>query len=181
MEIVIDLKKEDWRCYQSYMEKALRKRQQGWRDSLGVNLLLSMIAGMAFMYLFQAFSHFHWPTAIAVAALFVLLFALFYLDMLRIRNACEPLESGTFCGTHRFTFSEHGVTTEGNGYSSHHSWEAVKKIDRASGMILIFLDRVYAFVFPESKLDDPEKLYQRISELHSNATASSNRPPSAAD
>lgn len=180
MEILIDLQKEDWKRYQAYIEKELPKRQKIWMDSFWVNLIIWMVMAIVFMVIFQTFRYFHWPTAISVTTFFVLISAFFFFNVFRIRKAFEPLESGTFCGIHKFTFSDHGVASEGKGYKSHHSWEVVKRVERAPGMILIYLDKVYAYVFPESKLDSPEEFYQYISELHSNVTSQSSRPPSSA-
>jgi hypothetical protein len=182
MEIQITLQKEDWKLYQSYIEKALPKQQKTWMDSFWINLFVWMGLAMVFMAIFQSFSHFHWPTAASVAIFFVLIFVLFLFNMFKIRKAFEPLESGIFCGRHKFTFTSDGIITEGKGYEGHHSWEIVKKIERAPGMILIYLDKVYAYVFPESKLDDPDEFYNYISEQYSNVTnQSSRRPSSTAD
>lgn len=180
MEIQIDLQKEDWKLYQAYLEKELPKHHKTWMDSFWVNLFGWMVIAIVFMTVFQQNSNFHWPTAISVAVFFVLISAIFFFNMLKIRKAFEPLESGVFCGSHKFTFSSEGIASEGNGYNGCHSWEIVKKIERSSGMILIYLDKVYAYVFPETKLDNPDEFYQFISEQYSNVTSQSSRPPSSA-
>lgn len=180
MEIQISLQKEDWKRYQSYIEKAHLKQQNTWMNSFWVNMLVWMVIAIIFMTIFQNFSNFHWPTAISVAVFFVLIFAFFLFNMLKIRKAFEPLENGVFCGKHKFTFTGKGIASEGKGYEGNHSWEIVKKIERAPGMILIYLDTANAYVFPESKLDNPDELYNFISEQYSNVTSQSNRPPSSA-
>jgi len=168
MEIQINLQKEDWKLYQSYIEKELPKQQKTWVDSFWVNVFVWMVMGIIFMTIFQNLSHFHWPTATLVAIFFVLISALFFFNMFKIRKAFEPLENGTFCGSHKFTFTPEGIASEGKGYEGHHSWEIVKKIERAPGMILIYLDKAYAYVFLESKLDNPDEFYNYISEQYSN-------------
>jgi hypothetical protein len=35
-------------------------------------------------------------------------------------------------------------------------------------MIMIYLDTAYAYVFPESKLDNPDEFYNFITEQYSN-------------
>ncbi|MBT2786736.1 MULTISPECIES: hypothetical protein [unclassified Halomonas] len=179
MEILIDLQKKDWKNYQAYIEKELPKQQKTWMDRFGINLVLWMIIVIFFMVISQGFIDFHWPTAILIATLFVLISVLFFFNVFRIRKAFEPLESGTFCGTHKFTFSDKGVASEGSGYKSHHSWKVVKRVEWAPGMILIYLDKAYAYVFPESKLDNPEVFYSYISQLYSNVTSQSSLPPSS--
>lgn len=180
MEIQINLQKEDWKIYQSYIEKELPKQQKTWMDSFWVNIFVWMVIAIIFMTIFQSFSHFHWPTAISVAIFFILIFALFLVNMFKIRKAFEPLENGVFCGSHKFTFTSKGIASKGKGYEAYHSWEIVKNIERVSGMILIYLDTAYAYVFPESKLDYPDEFYNYISEQYSNVTNQSSRPSSSA-
>ena len=181
MEIQINLQIEDWKLYQSYIAKELPKQHKNWMSSFWVNLFVWMVVAIIFMALFQRFSHFHWPTAISISIFFVLISVLFFFNMLKIRKAYEPLENGTFCGSHTFAFTGEGITSEGKGYEAHYSWEVVKKIERAPGMILIYIDKAYAFVFPESKLDNPDEFYNFISEQYSNATNQSSRPYSSTD
>lgn len=168
MEIKINLQKEDWRRYQSYIGKALPNNRKTWMDSFWVNMFVWMVVGIVFMTIFRKFSHFHWPTAVSVAIFFVIISALYFFNCVKIRKAFEPLESGTFCGDHKFTFSSKGIASEGEGYEGCHSWRIVKNIERASGMILIYLDTAQAYVFPESKLDNPDEFYNYISGQYSS-------------
>jgi len=48
----------------------------------------------------------------------------------------------------------------------------MQKIERAQGMIIIYLDTVFGYVFPESKLDDPDGFYKYISEHFKNESNS---------
>ena len=180
MEIQINLQKEDWKNYQSYIEKTLPKQKKTWMDSFWVNMFVWMLLVIMFMDIFQSFSYFHWPTAISVSVFFILIFALFIFNMFKIRKAFEPLESGVFCGKHKFKFTDNGIASEGDGYEGNHSWKIVKRIERAQGMIMIYLDTAYAYVFPESKLDNPDEFYSFISEQYSNVTSQSSRPPTSA-
>lgn len=170
MEIQITLEKEDWKKYQSYIEREFPKRFKTWMDSFWLNLLIWMVIAFVFMSIYTKVTTFHWPTAISVGVFFVLIAALFIFNMLRIRKAFEPSEKGTFCGKHDFRFTDHGIESEGDGYRGCHSWEIIKKVERAQDMILIYIDTVYAFVFPEAKLTDPEMLFSYISERYSNVT-----------
>jgi hypothetical protein len=182
MEIQIELEKEDWKKFQSYIAKEIPKQYKTWMDSFWVNVIIWMVVAFVFMSIFKKFSDFHGPTAISVAVFFVLIFALFIFSAIRIRKAFEPLASGIFCGRHHFTFSSEGISSKGKGYEAFHSWEIVKKVERAPGMILIYLDKAYAFMFPEAKLAEPDGFYQYISEQFSKVKdQSSQAPASAAD
>jgi len=171
MEIQITLQKEDWSLYQGYIEKELPKHLKTWMDSFWINMLIWMVISFVFLFIFNQYSSFHWPTAVSVGAFFIIMFALFIFNMFKIRKAFEPSDAGIFCGNHVFSFDEHGINSEGDGYKGRHSWTMVKKIERAQGMILIYLDTAYAYMFPESKLKDPDGFYKFISDQYSNVTS----------
>ncbi|TKB05668.1 YcxB family protein [Desulforhopalus sp. IMCC35007] len=177
MEIQVTLQKEDWKLYQSYIEKELPKHLKTWMDSFWVNMLIWMVIAFGFLLIFNQYSSFHWPTAISVGAFFISISALFLFNMFKIRKAFEPSDEGTFCGNHTFIFDEHGINSEGEGYKGIHSWAIVKKIERVQGMILIYLDTAYAYVFPESKISDPDGFYNYISEQHSKVTSQASGTP----
>lgn len=168
MEIQITLQKEDWKLYRGYIEKELPKHLKTWMDGFWVNMLSWILVSFVFMSIFNKYSEFHWPTAISLGVFFIIISALFFFGMFKIRRAFEPSEDGMFCGDHLFTFDDYGVKSQGKGYESFHSWEVVKKIERAQGMVMIYLDTAYAYVFPESKLNDPDGFYNFISDRYSN-------------
>jgi len=167
MEVQITLQREDWSTYQSYITKALPRKYRTWMDSFWANTAILTIFAIVFMLIFRRHNNFHWPTAISTGIFFSLLVALFFFNLYKIRKAFVPQENGIFCGTHKFTFSDEGIASEGKGYVGHHSWEIVHRIEREQGMILIYLDTAYAYVFPESKLADPDGFYRYVSERYS--------------
>ncbi|MEP6161956.1 MAG: YcxB family protein [Halieaceae bacterium] len=177
MEIQITLDKEDWKSFQGYAEKTLPKNLKSWMSSPWVNMLIWMLITIFFLSVFNQYSSFHWPTVTAMGAFFILLSALFFFNMFKLKKAFEPSDSGTFCGSHIFRFSEQGISSEGDGYRANHAWSIVKKIEREQGMILIFLDTAFAYVFPEPKLEDPDSFYAFVSEQYSNATSQANGTP----
>ncbi|CAA0106655.1 Uncharacterised protein [Halioglobus japonicus] len=181
MEIQITLQQEDWKLYQSYIEKELPKHLKTWMDSFWVNMLIWMVIAFVFMSIFNQHSEFHWSTAISVGVFFIIISALFFFNMFKIRRAFEPSEDGTFCGDHLFIFDDYGIKSQGNGYKGTHSWGIVKKIERAQGMVMIYLDTASAFVFPESKLKDPDGFYNYISERYSNVTNQASGTPQGGD
>lgn len=71
-----------------------------------------------------------------------------------------------FLGTHRIIFTEDGIKVEGDGYQSFHQWSIVKKIERSEGMILVFVDKILAYVLPEQKLADPEAFYKELQRFY---------------
>ncbi len=166
MDILIKLNLEDWYKFQSYIEKEIPKTVKSWTNSSWFKVVLWAVIAFFFMSLFQNTGKIHWPTAGMVSAFFILLFTLLFFIMSRIKKAYAPSENGVFIGEHLFSFSEEGIKSKGQGYEGSHDWSLVQRIERANGMILIFMDTAYAYVFPESKLEEPEEFYKYINEQH---------------
>ncbi len=166
MEIEITLSKEDWKIFQSYLTKELRRSKSINASSFIVLLLVWGFIGAAFMTVFQNISQFHWPTAIGVAAIFAVIFGLFVFELNKLRQLYAPSDSGPFVGTHKFKINEEGIHSEGNGYEGFHSWSIVKRITRSHGAILVFIDTAYGYVFPELQLKNPEEFMEYIVECN---------------
>lgn len=166
MEISIQLEAEDWRQFQKFLEKEIPKKVKHWSGGFWFNVALWTLIALTFSFMFRSGEDFHWPTAGFVAVTFVVMFALFVYNLVQQGKAYAPAEDGVFVGEHHFVFDEKGIATKGEGYDARHSWSTVKRIERVNGMILIFLDTAYAFVLQESKLDNPEALYNYICEQY---------------
>jgi len=150
--------------YQSYVEKQATQIASHWSNSFWFNVACWFVIGLVYVNVFKRFYHFNAPTAIFMASLFILIAAQFLAAMLRVKKAYRPSEQGVFCGEHTFTLDDNGIGVTGNGYQSFHEWRLVKKLVRAEGVILIFFDSVYAYVFPEEKLDEPDNVYALLTE-----------------
>jgi len=166
MDILIKLEIEDWNQYQSYIEKELSKSVKSWTDSFRFNLVLWGVTGFILMSIFRNLSEIHWPTVGVVSVFYILIFILFIIKLAKLKKAFAPSETGVFFGEHQFVFDEEGIKSKGHGYEGKHSWSVVQRIERTNGMILIFLDTAYAYIFPVSKLDNPDKLYNYINEQY---------------
>lgn len=166
MEISIKLKKEDWSLFQKHLEKELPKTIKSKTNSFWFNLILWAVIAFIFLSIFHNISQIHWPTAGFVSVFFILFLGLFFFNLAKMRKAYEPSDNGVFTGEHSFSFNEAGITSKGQGYEGRHSWSIVKKIDRANGMILVYLDTAYAYIYPENQLDNPDQFYKYINELY---------------
>ena len=166
MEITIKLEREDWNLFQSQLEKELPKTVKSWTNSFWFNIVLWAVIAFTIMSVFESKGRFHWPTAGVVSAFFILLIALFFINLSKVKKAYAPSEDGVFIGEHTFIFDSDGIKSTGRGYTGDHSWSLVKRIERVNGMILVYLDTAFAYVFPESKLDNPDEFYAYINEQH---------------
>lgn len=166
MEVVIKYEKEDWRKFQQFLGKEIPKRIKTPLDNFFVNLVVWMVIGIVSMFIFRNIGEFHGPTAAYVMAFAVVIFILFIMRLNKYKNAFAPSEGGCFIGTHTFTINESGIETKGHGYSGSYSWSTVIDVVRSNGLIMLFLDTANAFIFPESKIEDPEALYKYIKECN---------------
>jgi hypothetical protein len=168
MEVVLELEKADWWRFMSHVEKRCAK-------NIGNTAFSSMaywfVIAILFMWMFRDLDSFHWETAITVSVFFLLLLASFILRISKMRKASEPSAKGVFVGKHKFIIGDDGIRSEGVGYTGSHSWTAVKEIERTKDMVLIYLDTTFAFVFPDSKLEDADEFYRFVNERYKAATA----------
>lgn len=164
MEIEINLGKKDWSNFQSYLEKEIPKSKSRKSDSMWVQLIMWVFLGVAFTAVFQNISRFHWPTAVSVAAIFAIIFGMFVYNLNKLKQLFAPSDSGPFVGAHKFIINEEGIYSEGNGYKGFHSWLVVKRITRKNGMVMVFIDTAYGYVFPESQLHNPDHFLQYLIE-----------------
>ncbi|MGD2140892.1 MAG: YcxB family protein [Burkholderiales bacterium] len=172
MQIEIDLDQSDWTKYQTFVEKTLAAESGNVSSKRWMNILLWILT-IVFLLALNFIERFDWPTAVYVSLVFISLFGALLFQLKDARKAFEPAVGGVFCGRHKLSFTEEGIVSSGRGYHGLHSWKLVKKIVRAEGMILIFLDTIFAYVLPESKLPNPDELYEYVTRQHRVALARS--------
>ena len=168
MEVEIDLEQSDWSKYQAYVEKALPAESKNASGKRWMNILLWVLT-ILFLLALNFIEHFDWPTATFVSLVFISLFGAVIVQLRVASKAFAPAADGVFCGHHKFNFTEDGIASSGRGYHGLHSWKLVKKIVRSEGMILIFLDTIFAYVLPESKLPNPDELFDYVTRQHQAA------------
>ena len=170
MEITITLDKEDWRKFAGYLWCAIPRESRSCSKGFWFGLYYWMIASFATMLMYKLVNGFHWPTAGVASVLFVFVLLFFFLNYKRNKKLFEPSAEGAFVGKHKFIFDGKGIQLEGKGYESKYAWSAIRKVERAQSMILIYIDTAMVFVFPEAKLDRPDEFYNFITEQYSKST-----------
>ena len=165
MEIEINLEKNDWDLFLTYCNKALPMKAGNWLNGSLFKTGLCSIYAFVGIIILKSYCCFHKPTAIATLVYSVAAFlTISLINMKKLRKAFAPNMKGVFIGTHKFIFSDEGIESQGEGYRSSYSWAIVKNIERSNGLIMIFLDTSYAFIFPENKLRKPDEFYRFIVE-----------------
>ncbi len=168
MEIDIQLTKEDWIKFNKFVQKRSLKNLKGFAGSFFGNMVIWLLLIAIFVILFLTVKTWHWPTAIFVATVFIVMIGLSLWNIYRMQSSLMPSENGSFIGKHHFVFDDNGIHSQGKGYKGYHSWEVVKSIERQSGIIIFFLDTAFGYVFPEDRLDYPAEFLERINQLRSS-------------
>ena len=162
MELDLELTQADWLNFNKYVQ---RKIQKGLLGGFWPNVVIWFLITILFVFLFQRIDRLHWPSVGFVSIIFVLLIGYFFLNIAKAQKALMPSLQGTFVGDHHFEFNEKGIYSNGRGYNGFHEWSTVKAIEQGNQMVLIFLDTAYAFVFPETQLEDVEKFVIELNQL----------------
>jgi len=153
MKINITYDVEDWKIYQKHIEKTFqRNKPKDWYDSYWFNLISWFALAFTFLYVFQLKQNFEWHTAAIVSIFFIYLGVQVLLAMNKMKRFYEPLPDGSFCGKHTFTFDEDGIQIESSNYQGRQDWLAVKKVEESDSGIFIYIDSVFAYVFPQLKI-----------------------------
>ena len=168
MNISITLDSDDWFEFHQYISKRLITAFKKATDGFWFNLVLWAVLTILFLFIFNYFTEFHFPTAGLTLIIFVLVFFVLHLKSQKYVRAYEPKPGGVFVGLHNFEFDENGIQSSSNRYKAKHSWDIVQKIIRDNGMIMIFIDTAMAFIFPEKKLQDPDEFYRQVTAYYEN-------------
>lgn len=166
MEFKLELGKEDWRNFNTYLCKKLSMKNKTLFDNFFVSVFVWMIIGFVIIFTIKKFGGVHWPTAAITSLVFMFLYLVIFYKNKKIQAGFEPMDNGSFCREHTYKFSEEGISTEDGTIS----WDLILQIERAQGMIMLYMDTAFALIFPEHKLEHPDKFYDYISALRSNVT-----------
>lgn len=171
MEVTLHIDRADWERFQSFLVASLHKGRPFRIDSSSVAILIAVLATAFLVYVVDA----HLQTLVAVTGLFLFGIVVYFWEQAKLRERLQPLDDGWMLGQRRFRFSDDGMIVVSPNSEAFISWNAVRKIERAPGAIYIFVDSVAAFILPDDKVANAEKLYQHITDRYS--AASKREPP----
>ena len=167
MKITVRLERADWERFQKHVQKEIRRsaeRPFAWHIG---NILLWAVLAVVGLTVLDRMGGFHWPTAVFVGSVFLVIAVQVVYDVQRIARRFAPSDEGPFVGEHRFEISEQGIESEAATYHATHAWSVVKRIERVDGVTMVFLDTAFAFLFPEDRLDDPDAFFSYLNACHS--------------
>lgn len=164
MEQVFNYTVDDWKKFQSFLEKDLCKSESTkWYKEAAYNIILWCVIAIFFFILFRNFNEFSWLTAGIVAFFFVSIFVYVILTAAKFKKRCAPSPEGIFIGEHSYAFDDDGIHTKGRGYSATHNWSIVQRAVKTDEAIYLFLDSAYAYIVPLSQISEPEKFCAYLS------------------
>lgn len=158
MKIAIKLEKEHWRAFNSYLCKKLAENNKTVFDNFLVNIIIWMVLGFSILFTLKMFGGIHWPTALLTSLVFVFIGLVLFYKNRAFQKAFEPMDNGSFCAEHSYQFLETGILTEDGAIP----WSKIILVERAQGMILLYLDTAFALIFPEDKLEHPDEFYDLV-------------------
>ena len=115
IEQIVRYEKEDWKKFQSFLEKDLRKSTKMWYERIWFNFILWFVIALVFFTFFQSRSEFNWATVGIVRFFFIFIFAQVILTGLKFKKLCVPSKDGSFIGEYRFKIDDEAIHSEGKG------------------------------------------------------------------
>ncbi len=162
MKFDLKLTAAQWSGFQKYMQRKKQKELKGIINGFWVDLIIWIALAFFFYIGFTYVGSVHYPTAIIISCIFLIVIGLWIWNVIRLNRALAPSEHGPFLGKHRCIIDEAGIHLERKGYKRYVDWHAVKLVERGNGMIMLFIDTAQAFIFPENQIDDIDEFMQKI-------------------
>lgn len=165
MNIKIKYEKSDWKAFRKCLKGMISTPRRSLLDRIVPAIAFWMVMGIIATFYYEKVTMFHIPTAILSI---VLMMAVFVSQSYRVKRRLkfyEPSENGDFLGEHEFQFEETSFKTISRSSECQYKWDVVLKIERAEGMIMLFVDSARAFILPENQLDNPDDIYQKLIEF----------------
>ncbi|MCP3873900.1 MAG: YcxB family protein [Desulfobacteraceae bacterium] len=139
-----------------------QKELKGFINGSWLDLIVWLALILFFYIGFTYVGSVHYPTAILISCIFLIVIGLWFWNLIRLKRALAPSEQGPFLGKHHYLFDEAGIQLKGKGYKRCNDWYSVKSIERGNGMIMLFIDTAQAFIFPENQIDDIDEFMKNI-------------------
>jgi hypothetical protein len=165
MDVKIKLGVDDWKAFQVFLGTEIpRKHYSGWVSGT-INFIVWFVIAIIVMATIDSVSTFHWPTAVTVISLFVILIFNHLINRPKLLlKSFEPELNGSFCGEHSFVLDKTHLMASGVGYESKYSWSLFQRVVKTNDLILLFIDNAKAFVFPINELNNPEEFFDYASQ-----------------
>lgn len=64
------------------------------------------------------------------------------------------------------TFDESGVQVEQNGQMMEFAWDQLGRVDKMPSMVIVYMDRVHAYLLPKKTMGDREEAFYEMVRTH---------------
>ena len=165
MKFKINLTVNDWLAYQQLLSsEAPRKYLKTWFLFI-VNAVVWFLLAVIVMSTLREISTVHWPTAITISVVFLLLIFNHYINVPKLsKHAYAPKEDGAFCGSHIFELSEEEMKISSEASYSVYKWGVFKRIKQENGILALFIDTSSAVLIPLRDLENKDEIIHFLSE-----------------
>lgn len=165
MKFKINLTVNDWLAYQQLLSsEAPRKYLKTWFLFI-VNALVWCLLAIIVMSTLKAISTFHWPTAITVIILFLLLISNHFINVPKLfKHAYAPKEDGAFCGSHLYELTEDEMKISSEASYTVYKWHVFQRFKQDNELLALFIDTSSAVLIPIRDLENKDEIIHFLSE-----------------
>ncbi len=82
------------------------------------------------------------------------------------RRACRQAKAPHMNQPMDLTFSEEGLLVEQNGQSASFEWGQMARVDKLPSMVIIYMDRVHAYLLPNETLGQQQEAFLEMVRTH---------------
>lgn len=169
MELQITTTPDDWMRFQKFTINHIQKKTKGLINTrIAIFILFFVAIVLSFLVNFFRIDI---PVNrnILIIATFILIFAILYYNKMRSLKAIQPSNDGPMTGQHTILFDSTGIHESAKLYEIHYKWAAVKEIVHATGLILIYIDTVFAILIPDDQVGDVDTFIKTIEGYRNNS------------
>ena len=165
MEINVEVSRKDYSNFNKYyfFHKGIKTRLIIYFITI---LVLPIIINIGSDFNFIVFLISMFITAVIFGVLY---FGLGYLSM--SFSGKLPSANGSILGKRKFTITNEGLIEESDSNTNIQKWNSIKSIEQNNELIIVFIDKIAAYVIPKRFFTDNEQMNLFIENMKIKTTA----------
>lgn len=169
MELQITTTQDDWMRFQKFTISHIRKKTKGLINTR-ISFFILFFVAIVSSFLVNVFQiDIHINRNVLIFVTFIIVFAILYYNNIKSLKAIRPSDNGPMTGQHTLQFDSTGIHESAKLYEIHYRWAAVKEIVHATGLILIYIDTVFAILIPDDQVGDVDTFIKTIEAYRNNS------------
>lgn len=81
-------------------------------------------------------------------------------------KACKQVKKPSVCEAMALTFTDEGLTVEQQGQEVRVTWDQMGRMDRLPSMIVLYMDRIHAYVIPKAAMGEQMEDLCQLARTH---------------